>query len=110
MVLPGYIVLARRNNGLCAAQSIGLMAGLGVVGAIAVDASDGLVQANLIAQAWQHRRIARGVVHSLNGPDFQGHDINSKVYLAPLTMVVETTFLRFPLALVMQPSHSLLYY
>lgn len=51
------------------------MAGLGVVGTIAIDASDDFVRANLVEQAWQHRRIAGGVVRDFNGPDFQDRSI-----------------------------------
>jgi len=65
----------------------GLMMGLGVVGA------------NLVEQASQHLRVAGGVVGHFNSLDFQGRGINSKVHLTPLTAVVGTMFLRFPLPL-----------
>ena len=64
---------------MCAALGDGVMAGLGVVGTIATDASDGFVGANLSKQARQHRCIAGGVVRDLDGTDFQGTSINAKV-------------------------------
>src|SRR5471030_2844879 len=96
MVLPGLTIFAGRNNGVCAASSDGIMAALGVVGAIPTDADDGFVHTNLVEQARQHWRITGRVVRDLNGANFQGRRINAKVHLAPLTAVVGTMFLRFP--------------
>lgn len=72
VVLPRPAVFARRNNGLRAALRHGVVAGLGIVGA-----------------------IAAGVVRHLNGADFQGAGINAKVHFATLMAVVGAMFLPF---------------
>src|SRR5471030_594532 len=58
--------------------------------------SDDFVRTNLVEQAWQHRRIAGGIVRHLNGTDFQGRGIYAQMHLAPLPPVVRAMFLRFP--------------
>lgn len=62
--------LACRNNGVCAASRDGIMAALGVVSAVSTDTGYDFVRTNLVEQAWQHRRIADGIVRHLNGADF----------------------------------------
>src|SRR5471030_841573 len=58
--------------------------------------SDDFVRTNLVEQAWQHRRIAGGIVRHLNGTDFQGRGIYAQMHLAPLPTVIRAMLLRFP--------------
>src|SRR5471032_2310644 len=78
MVLPRLTIFACRNNGVGAASRDGIMAALGVVRAVSTDTGDDFVRTNLVEQAWQHRRIAGGIVHHLNGTDFQGRGVYPK--------------------------------
>lgn len=69
---------------------------LGVVRAVSTDIGDDFVRTNLVEQAWQHRRIAGGIVRHLNGTDFQGRGVYAQMHLAPLPTVVRAMLLRFP--------------
>lgn len=98
-VLPWLGVPASWNDCFRASPRDGLMAALRVVSAVATDARDGFVIADLVEQARQHRRVAGAVVGHFDGPDFQCGRVNAQVNLAPLTPIVSAMLLRFPLAL-----------
>jgi len=78
MVVPGLTIFACRNNGVCARRTMASWQALGVVCAVSNDTGDDFVRTNLVEQAWQYRRIAGGIVHHLNGTDFQGRGVYPK--------------------------------
>lgn len=55
------------------------MAGLGVVAPIATDANDDFVRANLVKQAWKHRRIILSVYPNVMAGDAGGDLCNEAV-------------------------------
>src|SRR5471030_1783144 len=64
--------------------------------AVSANTGDDFVRTNLAAQAWQHGRIAGGIVRHLNSADFQGRGVYAQMHLAPLPTVVRAMLLRFP--------------
>ena len=98
LILPWLGVLAGWDDGLHTALRNSPMAALGVIGAITIDARDALPLDDLLEQARQHRGVAGGVVGHLDRPDLQRIGVNVQVDLAPLTTIIGSMLLRFPLA------------
>ena len=95
---PRPCILARWNDGLCAALGNGCMACLGVVSAVATHAANRFVRRYLAQQLRQHGRITHAVVGHLNGPNLQRLGVNAQTHLAPLTPIVSSMLLAFPFA------------
>jgi len=107
--LPGFGILAGRDDGIRRAQRDGFMTVLGIVGAIAADAGNALVGRNLAEQRWQDRRIADAVVGHLHSPDLERGRVDSEVDLAPLAAVIRTMLLRLPFAFAQHLDASAVY-
>src|SRR5450830_302361 len=94
----GLAFLRVENNGLRATPRNGFMAAFRVIGAVATDARDRLVHANLVEQTRQYRRVAGGVVGHLDGPDLQRGGVYAQVHLAPLTAILGAMLFSLPLS------------
>jgi len=81
--LPGFGVLAGRDDGGGTAGRDGVMAVAGVEGAVGGDGGDLLLRRDLARQLGQHGRIADLTGGEPGRPDVQGFLINPDVDLAP---------------------------
>jgi hypothetical protein len=81
--LPGFGVLAGRDDRGGTAGGDGVMALAGVEGAVGGDAGDLLIGRDLVEQFGQHGRVADVAGGELGRPDFQCFLVDPDVDLAP---------------------------
>ena len=96
--LPGFGVLAGRDDRRSTSGGDGIVALARVEGTAGGNAGDLLVGRDLVKQFGQHRRIAHVAGGELNSPDFQRLRINSNVDLAPDAPFGTAVHSRVPLA------------
>lgn len=98
LVRPCLDFLARWDNRLYATLGDCLVKSLRVIRAVAADACHAFALVDLVEQAWQHRRVADGIVSHPDGANFQRCRLNAQVNPTPLTTVVGTMLFGFSLA------------
>lgn len=100
--LPGLGAFTGQGNGTRGAQGDRLMAVLRIIGSIATDTGNFLVDRNLAEQRWQDRCVTDTVVGHFRGADLERGRIDPDMHLAPLAAVLLAMLLRLPFAFAQQ--------